>query len=353
MLEPELGYQPHSAGNKPRTIKVGDKQFVYGDTPAEERRKIFLQIAAKLGLEPVELARRVERMDFSSRLDILQQYHVSVGSERTVLQLLERAREEDRKEMKDQTLRKISYNHPSVNNYSIIKKSKRPGFLRNSPVKKIKVETQVRETVSAEKTKITCTKTENIVKIDRATTSFDRRHNGTEKTSVGTDNEDLFSDDDEQLTRLVKQDEFSDDDILQTLEPEKRPQKPQNPLIILTDSKSSCSEDDVSVSTFAQRRRTIKPAPPGQFYQSNRRLLEKIEPKDELDDIFDDSVDLNKIFEIDLKPSRSVVPGVSPRTVNTNHRSQSFNPNPPNFDRFDASFDTSGDSLLDQIFPSP
>ena len=288
--EPKLGYQPQSAGNRPKRTRDGEKTFIYGETPEDVKMQIFLRIANQEKLNPTEFAEKIGNLDFLERMKIIERFHQNQNTPASVFNLLKTAKEEYTQELKNTTLRRISY-QPSINYIDQHKKGKDGDskIPRGDAFQGRQKETKVLK-------------------------SNEKDFNLLQKTLTDTQDEESFSDDEDILTKVLDRDEFSeDDDIVRVLDP-----MPEPTLIYPKHGAASSMKTTTSLTPKFKNKREeeeddmkpifrIKPAPPpGIVYKRIRLDSVTPEPKDPIDEIFDDDDDdLNEIFKKELKPGSS------------------------------------------------
>ena len=300
--EPKLGYQPQSAGNRPKRIRDGDKTFIYGESPEDVKMQIFLRIANQEKLNPTEFAEKIGNLDFIGRMQIIERFHQKQSTPASVLNLLKTAKEEYTQELKNTTLRRISY-QPSINYFDKHKKindgdSKIPRGDFNRMESKMNFKDD----------NVFQGRPKNTEILNSNETHFNLR----EKPLTDTPDDESFSDDEDILTKVLDRDEFSkDDDIVRVLDPMPKPtsmypkhgasSSMKTTTFAASESKNKEEKGD-DIKPFR-----IKPAPPpGIVYKRIRLDSVTPEPKDPIDEIFDDDDDdLNEIFKKELKPCSS------------------------------------------------
>ena len=358
LVEPETWYLPQPPGSRPRTIYNAETPYIYGQTPTKTKQDIFRGLATKFGISDVEMARRVAKMKFEERMDMVEEYSLDIGLDTgSVVELVGQAREEYRGELKKGALRRISYNQPLIQHFT---HKRKPTF--KLPSNKRSRKHSIGSTTDGN-TEETFSDDDDILK------QLYGEHSGEGFTAVATKEVFTEEDDDESLLNTFneekiltkKKEDSSATRILASSSTGPPPTTTTTGLCIKT-----TAETDSSPSlSFFDRKYTIKPAPPGQFYRSSRPSKPPESADDELDLIFDDSQEFNKAVANQFPsraerrdPSRTPVSAVKyGRGVSVDRclrddrdTKKTFTRSP---DNCEPSFDSSGDSLLDQIFPSP
>ena len=343
LAEPENGYLPQPAGSRPRSVTVGRTTYHYGTTPTENRMVLFKKLASKLSLSLAETAKRVSKMNFEERIEMIKLIHFSKNElyNENVTWLVNQAEEEFQGESKTGALRRISYGH-------------------HSPVK-------------------------SPLKRRRASNLFPNKRS----KGIGNDDESEFSDDDDMLKQMFERktenlistnSSYGAHNLPTTHTNESRCKMLVDKPVVASMSAesgtsssvlvtpSTSSTDSVGANTtsggsnfhFSDRKYTILPAPPGQYYKSSPPTVKSALPseKDELDLIFDDSQAFSKAFDDVDWPTNSRKESLNKSGTSVQLKSDqklhcTVDVGSIVKETKDSSFDTSSDSLLDQIFPSP
>ena len=279
-------------------MEDGDKTYIYGDTPQDVQRQIFLRMAEQEKLNPQQFAARIAQLDFMGQINIIEKFHQRQNTPASVFSLLTSSKEEYRQDLKNATLRRISY-QPTVDYNAQFNKRKNSRDL--SPHNLQPTRPKVEEKVETSFHTLYQDQTDNVQ---------------TDVTKIRDEDEDSFSDDEDVLTRVLDQDKFSDDDdILRVLSPKPALTcgtlyPPQGTAIIVQTNPAKFTQheqgNDKNEEMEILPRIKIKPAPPPGIYYKRMRLESTTpEPKDPLDEIFDDDHDFNEIFKNDVKPTSS------------------------------------------------
>ena len=100
-------YNPGETADLSRTVETQDTTYVYGRTPADQRRRCLTQIAHQMGLGQVEVASKVLEMSWLEKLDMIKQFH---STDDEAVKILEECSIEFINQWRVRKLRDISYN---------------------------------------------------------------------------------------------------------------------------------------------------------------------------------------------------------------------------------------------------
>lgn len=115
-------YDPNTAGNRARKVKIGNTTLVYGNTPTRTRMKIMKQMAKCSGLEIKQMAKQIIESNFDERIKLMQGHFNQLEHRESVGRLLQDVIQANHSEDNERTLRRISYCNVSSLNSKRLKK---------------------------------------------------------------------------------------------------------------------------------------------------------------------------------------------------------------------------------------
>ena len=120
-------YNPGSTGDVPRVVKTKQRILSYGDTPPDMRLTLFQKIADSCGQDKDIFARKLLKMSWNERMELLK---VHYSSDKQVLNILDKASKDNADQEDEVDARKRSY--------GIMKHSERN-------IKKLKLQPSIKE----------------------------------------------------------------------------------------------------------------------------------------------------------------------------------------------------------------